>query len=143
VAQGLQETLGAPVEIDSARVGLAGQTTLEGLTVAEAGHPEYPFLEVQHAVADLSALGYAAGRRAPRRVELRGARLRLRFDSAGKLLTHLPDAKHTGAWPHLTVRQGTLTVEQLGRPPFDLEGVEAELTPTVEGAELEGTIHDP
>src|SRR5205823_5704923 len=115
---------------------------LQGLKIYEPGREE-PFLEAGRVSADLNAVSYLLGRRMPNRVKIDDAHLRLRFDAAGKLLTHfeVKPAEEGGEWPSVRLRDSRLTILQEGRPPFTLEGVSLEWRPGQEH-KLTGQIDD-
>jgi translocation and assembly module TamB len=146
VQEQLQAALGVPAEVGSAHVGLAGDTVVRDLRLIDEGDHE-PFLRVGQAAADLSVLRYLIGGRVPRRIDLRDAHLRLRFDRDGKLLTRLhgvsqPSAIGGGPLPALDLRNASITIEQEGRPDFTLQGISLTLKRS-EGENLTGVIDDP
>ncbi len=142
LARGLTEKLGAPVTVGDSRVSLTGDTALTDLKLYEPDGDE-PFFEAQRIVVDVNALRYATGRGQPREVDVEGAHLRLRFDAAGQLLTRLGHMKSRGgAWPVLRLRDSQLTIEQEGRSPFTVHGVDLTLDPAGE-RNLTGKALDP
>ncbi len=145
VSTRLQAMLGAPVEVDSADVGLTGASTLHGLRIFEPGDEDKkaPFVVMDGATADVSALDLLRGV-SPGQVTLSGASIALHFDADGNLLTRLPRPKTTGGpMPRLHIDKGRLTLNQDGRKPMIVQGVQGDLTP--DGADLKaaGSIDDP
>lgn len=138
----LEEQLNTRAELASARIGLFGQTTASGLRLYEPGE-EQPYLEAAGASLDISAWIALWGRRAPRRLELAGVKLRLRFDRDGNLLTKLPELAPSDApTPRATVAADALTIDQQGRKPFTIHNILLRLTPG-DAANLSGAIDDP
>ena len=145
VAARLQDMFGAPVEVQAANVGLTGGSTLHGLRIFEPGDEskKVPLVVIDSATADLSALDILSGK-SPTKVTLNGASVVLHFDADGNLVTRLPKPKTTGApMPRLHIDGGKLTLNQDGRKPMFIQGVNGDLAP--EGADLkaDGNIHDP
>ena len=120
VSTRLQAMLGAPVEVDSADVGLTGSSTLHGLRIFEPGDDvkKAPIIAVDGATADVSALDLLRGI-SPGQVTLNGASVALHFDADGNLLTRLPrpeDRRRPHAAPPHRQRQAHA---QPGRPQAD------------------------
>lgn len=145
VEQNLQETLGVPVRIASIDVGLLGSTKARGVEVQEpAGGGTW--LRIDELEADVSAADFLFGSGKPGKVTLRGADAVVRFDEAGNLLTGLPKTVQTKTAESKTVLQtenARLTLSQAGRPPMVVSGLNLEVTPAGDGADIEGTIDDP
>jgi hypothetical protein len=78
-------------------------------------------------------------------LELNGASLKLRFDAAGRLLTRIPPQPATKqrTWPRIHLHNCTVAIQQLGRPEFTVQGVEALLEPGQETLAARGTVSDP
>jgi hypothetical protein len=92
LAAELANTLGVPVRVEEADVGLFGESTARNVTVHESESDEdRPWLSVDEVSADVSVLDLLRGKATPGRVTVRGARAELRFDAAGNLLTRLPE----------------------------------------------------
>jgi translocation and assembly module TamB len=142
----LSATLGVPVKLLSADVGLLSSTTLQGLELYEAGDPAAPgpWASIDRIEAGMGAMGFLTGG-SPQEVRLSGAAVTLRFDRAGRLLTRLPRLQGAGggAAPRLAVEGGTVTLDQEGRPPFTLHGVRGALSGAEGGVSLEGSLDDP
>jgi len=143
VARRLQEMLGGSVVVQAAQIGLIGDSSINGIEAYEDGKPNKPWLRIDEAMADLSALSALRGK-SPDDIHLQGARIFLRFDSNGRLLTKLP-AKKEGAerLPSLHIEGGELTFDQQHRAPMIIRGVHAEISSNEKGLTLRGTVHDP
>ncbi|MFO0850532.1 MAG: AsmA-like C-terminal region-containing protein [Gemmataceae bacterium] len=140
-ADQLAAVIGGPVEVQSLRTGLAGDTQV-GLALPAAGQ-DAP-LVAGVVTANVSLLDLARGTR-PTEVTVEGASVTLRFDKDGKLLTQLPappKSEGGGAIPAVTVRGGTLTLAQEGRPPFTVTGLDATVADHGGKLTLSGTICD-
>jgi translocation and assembly module TamB len=144
VAARLQDMLGGRVEVQSAQIGLLGTSSVRGIEVYEDGEANKPWLRIEDATADVSALSVLRGQ-SPENIQLLRARLRLRFDSSGRLLTKLPAKKKTAPekLPHFHIEGGELTFDQQHRSPMILRGVQAELASDEKGLTLTGTVSDP
>jgi translocation and assembly module TamB len=142
----LQDALGAPVRLDTVDVGFVGGSSLRGLHVyeADAAPDDKPFLNVDNATADVSALGFLAGNATPSQVTLTGASIDLHFDADGRLVTRLPRPKGGAgtAFPRLHVSGGTLTIAQDGRKPMVVQGVTADVSGQGD-LTVNGSIADP
>src|SRR5258708_29426110 len=120
VAAHLQNMLGAPVQVDSVDVGMAGPSSMHGLRIFEAGDEakKSAFVTVDSASTDASAVDLLQGK-SPNEIALTGAAITLHFDDAGKLVTRLPKPQPGGApMPRLRIENGTLTLNQIGRAPM-------------------------
>jgi translocation and assembly module TamB len=141
----LQNVLGVPVEVADADIGLAGQSSLQGLKIYEPGEkpPEQPWLLADDIEADVSVVGLLGGAM-PQRVRVKGATVDLRFDKGGHLLTKLPSTHGTGGvMPEIVLDGGKLTLAQEGRPPMVINGVQGTVTSGPEGFTVKGTVSDP
>ena len=141
----LQAMLGAPVEVDSADVGLTGSSKLHGLRIFEPGDDakKTPIVAVDAASADVSALDLLRGV-SPGQVTLGGASIALHFDADGNLLTRLPRPKTGGGpMPHLHIDGAKLTLNQDGRKPMLIQGVTGDLTPDGADFKAGGSVNDP
>lgn len=144
VAERLQEMLGGRVEIQGAQIGLTGDSSVRGIQAYEEGEPNKPWLRIEDVTADVSALSLLRDK-SPDDIRLQSARVTLRFDSAGHLLTKLP-TKKSGAPAQLGlihIEDGELTFNQEHRSPMIIRGVNARLASTEKGLTLTGTVHDP
>ncbi len=144
VAERLQDMLGGQVEIQGAQIGLIGDSSVRGIQAFEEGRPDKPWLRIEDVMADVSALSLLRDK-SPEDIQLQGARITLRFDSGGRLLTKLP-TKKKGAparLPLMHIEDGELTFDQEHRSPMIIRGVNAQLTSTENGSKLTGTVNDP
>jgi hypothetical protein len=145
VAERMAAVLGGPVNVRAVNIGLTRGTTLDGF---EAYQPdgtdaEGPWLEVQHAAADVSAFGLLEGE-LPRDLTLQAPGITLRFDRDNHLLTRLPTAKTpVGKLPAVRIEGGHFRLEQEGRPPMTAAGLNADVTGEGPAVHLRGTIDDP
>src|SRR5690348_7529391 len=92
VAERLQNMLGGRIEIQSAQIAMMGDSSVRGIQAYEEGEPNKPWLRIEDVTADVSALSLLRDK-SPADIQLQGARIRLRFDSGGRLLTKLPTKK--------------------------------------------------
>ena len=118
----LSRGFGSSVYLVAASTDLIGQTRLHGLTLLESQGDEW-LLQVDRLTADVSAWSVAMHGIQPRHIAIQTARLRLRFDENGQLLTHLPQPQGEGLLPEMTIRDAEVILEQRGRPPFRLSGI--------------------
>ena len=145
VSTRLQAMLGAPVQVESADVGLTGDSSLHGLRVFEPGDEEKktPIVTVDAASADASALDLMGGK-TPNEISLTGASIALRFGTDGQLLTHMPRPQTGGgSMPHVRIDNGKLTLNQAGRPPMVIQGIKADLTSDGGNLKIVGDVADP
>ena len=144
VARELSTRLGADVRIDEVDLGVFGSSSARGVKLYD-DQTEEPWLSVDRLALDATALQLRSGTM-PDRVELTGVRARLRFDRDGKLLTRLPEPKEQAEGkplPVIELSDSRLTIEQEGRPPFELAGIDAELRQKADGYVLTGDLDDP
>ncbi len=94
---------------------------------------------------DLSLQGLLRGQFLPRRITIDGARLTLRLDRAGKLLT--PISAHSsggsGALPTLVMRNAEVTIRQEGRPELTLKRIQVRLASYQGKVQLAARSDDP
>jgi hypothetical protein len=138
-AASLQDRLGLPVTVGSARIGLFGGSTLRCVTVLDADGGE--LLTVEEADLDASALSLMLGR-SPRQVTLRGADVTLRFGRDDKLLTKLPAVKGGGAVPPVRIEGARFTLDQQGREPLVLHNVDAATASAGGELRIKGKVAD-
>ncbi len=144
VAERLQQMLGGRVAIQNAQIGLISESSVRGIEVYEDGQASKPWLRIDDVTADVSVLRLLRDK-SPQDIHLQGARIFLRFDSDGRLLTKLP-AKKEGAeerLPNLHIESGELSFNQEHRPPMILRGVHADISSGEKGLTLTGTVSDP
>lgn len=127
--------------IQALQATVVGQTVVHGLKLSEAGD-DRPYLEAKRVVVDLALAQAVAGSRMPDTIDLHDARLRLRFNRNGALLTKLPRIPEGGKLPHLRLIGLELTLEQEGRAPFTLQGASLTLDPQ-RLDNLSGFLEDP
>ncbi|HTU89746.1 MAG TPA: hypothetical protein VMF69_06600, partial [Gemmataceae bacterium] len=144
VAERLQEMLGGRVDIQSAQISLIGSSSVRGIEAYEEGEADKPWLRIDDVTADISALSLLLGK-SPDDIQLQRARVRLRFDSDGRLLTKLPTKKKTAPeqLPRIHIEGGELTFDQQHRSPMIIRGVHADLASGANGLTLTGTVSDP
>jgi translocation and assembly module TamB len=144
VAEELQGMLGGSVEVQGAQISLIGNSTVHGIEAYEDEKTSKPWLRIDDVAADVSAFSLLRGK-SPENIDLQGARLFLRFDRDGRLLTKLP-TKKKGApeqLPIIHIERGELTFDQQHRSPMVIRGVQAELASGKNGLMLTGTVSDP
>jgi hypothetical protein len=159
VVKRLQVALGVPVEIDTANVGIDGDSELQDVRVYEPEPPpaagdsappptpvprhRKPWIRIGSITSDVSILSFLRGNTTPSWVRLSGVAIALRFDKDDNLLTHLP-APHPGkeGMPEIIVEDGSLTIEQEGREPLTVAGIRGNLISVDKDLKLKGTIND-
>ncbi len=139
----LAEMYGGPVAVESASVGMVGDSSLHGVRLYEAGGSESaPWAIFESVQSDVSALDILRGK-TPQAVTLTGAAITLNFDAKGKLITQLPETKSKGGnFPTIQIEQAKVILRQEGRPEMVVTGVQAELHPKDGQLILSGTITD-
>jgi translocation and assembly module TamB len=144
VAAGLETQYGGPVQVGKVEIGLSSSTVQDLKLYEEGAEPgAEPWATFHDIQADVSLPSLASGAPHVRRLDVSGADLTLRFDKAGHLLNRLPKQKQTGVpLPDVRLRQGRITIDQVGRPPFVVGGVEAEVRSAEGRLVLTGTVHD-
>lgn len=145
-ASRLSEAIGLPVEVDDLNVGVSSSSLqIRVLEPASEGEQPAEILKVDSVTADVSLADLLAGKVAPTQIMLRGPRLTLEFDKAGKLRTQLPESRVQADTPipSIVLEDGTLTLRQEGRPDFELHGLGLQLKPGVGILALGGTADDP
>ena len=145
VSTRLQTMLGALVQVDGADVGVSGDSSLHGLRVFQAGDDakHKPFVTVAGASANVSALDLLKGVM-PTAITLTGANVDLNFNTAGRLLTHMPKPKTGDApMPRLHIENGQISLVQVGRQPMVIQGIKADLFSDGADFKVTGVIADP
>jgi hypothetical protein len=146
VAARVQQVLGGNVHIGGIHVGMTGGSSLKGLEAYQgAGDTgEKPWIEIPELDADVDALELARGT-IPQTVHVRDPRLTLHFAANDHLLTRLPSMRPTPGLrlPTVAMAGGQLTIEQDGRPPLVVQGINATLTGPGPAAHIQGTVDDP
>lgn len=143
----VQEAIDSPVQIEGVSIGLLGDSTVKNLQLFEDEKTNLPWLSIDKLSLDVSAMDVMNENVKPKRVEVSGAHVHLRFAKDGSLLTRIPKAKSsTGepmAFPKCTLENGKMTLDQEGHPPLVVQGVNAEVSESGEIKKLTGTINDP
>src|SRR5262249_37394069 len=85
VAKELADTLGVPVRVGEADVGVFGKSTVRNVRVHEPDADAW--LTVDEVSTDVSALDVIRGAVRPKRVTLKGVKAELRLDKEGEVLT--------------------------------------------------------
>lgn len=146
VAQQLEQQLGASVRVKSASVGVFGSTTIRGIEIREAADSQKPWVTVEKASMDVSALDVAGGGASPTTITLTKAVVELRFAKDGAFLTKMPKGSGTqgsGKTPVIRLTDSTLKILQEGRDPVALHGLDAELSSSGTDQQIKGTANDP
>lgn len=145
----LAEIYGGEVVVEGVDVWVAN-SSLNGLKLFEKDksvHAE-PWLFVEHLQADLSVFDLMSGDFDAGQVKLKGAKLLLRFDENGKLLTELPDQlfatkgsgpSQVGTLPQVTLENSQITIRKEGKD-FALNNINAELTKVNDRYVLTGSV---
>jgi translocation and assembly module TamB len=145
VAARLEALYGGRMHLDNVDVGTRG-SSLHGLRLYESQpeHSEHPWLTIEDTDTDVSAWDLLKGEVKPHHLTVSGAKLLLRFDKEGHLLTQLPTTgSHDIEWPTVQVKQGEVTIQQEGRPEMVVHGLSAELTEEHGRLVLTGAVVDP
>ncbi len=142
VAERLGNTIGMPVEVSQFDVG--DDTSSFGFRVMDPADPKAEVLRVPQASADVTATDLVTGRVAPSALNLNGAALTLRVNTAGQLTTPLPAfAGNGGTVPTVAVEGGHICIRQDGRPEFAVSGISLKLEPVGELLVITGKVADP
>lgn len=146
VAEQLQDMLGGRVTVRDAQIGLIGNSSVSGIEAYEEGEENKPWLRIDNVEADVSALSVLRSQ-SPQDIHLHGARVVLRFDRDGHLLTKMPSGKKGGApttLPRLHLVNGELTFNQESRAPMIVRGLNATVVSGDKGElKLSGKVADP
>jgi hypothetical protein len=145
VTSALEEQYGAPVRVGQVEVGLNASSVrhLE-LFEPDAAPGTAPWATFDDVRADIALGSLVAGRSQPRHLDMTGAAITLRFDRDGHLLTRLPARKEKAVTlPEVHLHHSRLTIEQEGRPPFAVEGIDAEVRSRDGKLAVTGAVHDP
>ena len=134
---------GGPVEFDRVRLdlGLSG-ISVERLRFHERGDRKRIWLTVVSGHADLVPWKLPRGIQRPRRIVLRGALVRLRFDGAGRLRTRLPKLKDRVDLPGdlIVLEEARVAIEQEGRAPLRAEQIDLRVRQVGHNIEVAGKI---
>ena len=145
VAAKLEARLGAPVRVGSLAVGPASSTVL-GLQIFEKdADPDHdtPILIVGTAEVGQSPLFTVLGFD-PGAITLRDARVTLRFNKAGDLITRLPEPEISGggAVPNVRMVASELTFLQEGHPEAKFHGIDLSIATEAGNPVARGTLAD-
>jgi hypothetical protein len=140
----LSNTFGATVRVGSADIDVSS-TILHDVRVFEvdAGPDDLPWADAQEVQTDVTLAEIINHSPMPRQVHLFGARVTLRFDESGHLLTHLPRRKSGERLPVIHIRDSQVTIQQTGRPDLLVQGIEAVMEPESGTLKLTGEAFDP
>ncbi len=145
---------GGPVQVEKAALGLK-HTTLHGVRLFEEGDEAqtHPWADLGTVTADVSLWELVNGTAMPRRVGLSGAKVTLRFDKKGHLLTRFPSGGQlagtpgsTGQvekMPDINLEQSELTLRKEGGPEVVLTGVKVQVKPEAGKLVISGSAANP
>src|SRR5262249_34034929 len=135
---------GGPVRVATADIGLKS-SSLHGVKLLDADGR--PWLSADSVSADVSLWEMLRGGAAPKRLDVTGAKITLRFDENGRLLTRLPQGSSTfgspGQVPDVRVEQSQLTLQRRGGPGVVLTGVKLRATAKSGKLVLRGEAANP
>ena len=101
---------------------------------------------------DVSLARLIRGRLMPTRITIDHPKVIFRLDAAGQPLTKIPVGSDAagpkaqadfGSLPDIVATGGELTLDQQGRKPMTIRGVDARLAPALDGGDLTVTTDDP
>lgn len=145
VASRLAKAYGAAVRLDSVNLGMNG-SSVEGLRLFPAGSEgtdAKPWVTVADVKTDVTLWDALRGAAMPRKLTLAGASITLHFDRNGQLLTELPKSSgQPSALPNVCIEHSQLTIDQEGRPPLTLTGIDGCLETRDGALVVSGTIDD-
>ena len=145
IARQLEATYGGHVEVGGLNVGLNG-TSAQDVHLFEAGDgaAHAAWAVIKEARTDLSLWDLLRGQTSPHELILAGAAVTLRFDNEGQLLTQIARST-TGAesLPVVKVEHGEITIEQQGRKPLVVSGIDGKLQPEGSQVVVSGSVSDP
>ncbi len=145
LAARLEAVYGGRVRLDNVDIGTGG-SSLHGLRLYESKGDESaePWLTVEDTDTDVSAWDLLKGLVMPHHLAVSGAKLLLRFDQNGRLLTKLPNtgSRHI-EWPTVQVKQSQVTIQQEGRLEMVVHGLSGDLTNQNGRLVLTGAVVDP
>jgi hypothetical protein len=143
VSERLEARLGTTTRFERLSVGVSS-TRLSELRVYEPGGSlaAEPVLAAGEVDVDVGAVGAAQGKD-PTELHVRDARVLLRFDRQGDLLTRLPAAGGDGgAVPVIHIDSGVLTIRQEGRADTVFTGINLSIRSQGQAVQVTGTIED-
>jgi len=141
----LQEAIGGPVEVGQADIGF-GSSSISGVQIRETEQSkEEPWITVGALTTDLNVFSVLRGA-TPNEVTIRGAKVLLRFDREGKLLTKLPEPPKQdnaapmsmSSLPEITLKESQITFRKEGAEDLVAEDVNLTLTRSAQGPVASG-----
>ena len=144
----LQEAIGGPVEVGEADIGFSS-SSISDVQIRETEKPkEEPWLVVGNIATDLNVFSVLRGAAMPNEVTITGAKVLLRFDREGALLTKLPEPpKQAGdsttslaSLPLITLKESQMTFRKEGSEDMVAENVSMTLTRSEQGAAASGSF---
>lgn len=141
----ISSRIGLPVTLDAISIGIRS-SSINGLQVFERdATPErnVPWIVADNVEIAGSPLTVAQGDM-PSAIHFRQAKVTLRFDRNGDLITQLPtSAAGTGVLPQLNLVDSQLTIKQDGHPDTVLQGIELTVNPNGDQPNALGFARDP
>jgi hypothetical protein len=149
VATRLEALYGGPVRVESVEVGLGG-STVNGFELFEPGTDSDrgpPWLKVGSLSTDISLWDIVRGQALPKHVTITAARVILRFDADGTLITRLPNRAGNAdelaqlkQLPEFVLEKSEVILRKFGQPELVARNVGARLSRNPEGGfTLSGT----
>ena len=144
----LQEAIGGPVEVGEADIGFSS-SSISDVQIRETEKPkEEPWLVVGNIATDLNVFSVLRGAAMPNEVTITGAKVLLRFDREGALLTKLPEPpKQAGdsttslaSLPQITLKESQITFRKEGSEDMVAENVNVTLTRSEQGPVASGSF---
>ena len=131
---------GAPVEIESADLGLGG-LDLRGVRFLEAGSDGPKWMSIEHARFEVPIWKILSEDLLARKIVVDDANIRLRFDRNGNLLNRFARLDSVQAPRlHLDARRLRVEVVQDGRPPLVADSVDLEIRGLGDRLRADGTV---
>lgn len=142
VGERLEARLAAPTRFERLSVGLSS-TSLTDLRVYEPGASAAaePILAAGEVDVDVGALAAVQGKD-PSEIRVRDARVLLRFNRDGDLLTKLPRSGDGGGLPAIHIDSGTLTIRQDGREDAVFTGIDLTIIEADQVVKITGIVED-
>jgi translocation and assembly module TamB len=127
---------------------LAGSSGINSLALHEDNSPDSTiWLTAERIQTNVSFSRIIQGKFSPSHVLIANAQLSLRFDERGQLLTKGPFGQESKseptAFPEIEIQNASVTIEQTGRPAFQVQGIEGKLKPSMALQELTFSTNDP
>jgi uncharacterized protein involved in outer membrane biogenesis len=150
-AEQLSEMYGGRVEVDHADIGFKS-STLRGVHLYEvdSSSGQAPWMTLGSVHADVSLWELINGTGTPRHLDVRDAKVLLRFDRNGKLLTRLPSGEKSGTTgkatselPAINLERSQITLAREGEQPLVIDEVKARLLPEGDKLVLSGEGSSP